>query len=276
MRLPESPRVFITGAGSGLGRALALELAGRRARVLVGDVCDNGAAETVELVVAAGGTAEAIHCDVSVLADVESAALRAFALWGGVDLVVNNAGVAVGGLVGEVPIADWRWIVDTNLWGVIHGCHVFVPRLVAQGRGWILNVASAAAFAAFPRMAPYNVTKAGVASLSETLYAEVGGRGIHVSVLCPTFFPTNLMRTFRSPDPRVGATAGALFRRARWTAADVARVAIRDLERGRLTILAQRDSWLVWTLKRWFPGVYHWALRSKARQRTEDRLARER
>ena len=112
---------------------------------------------------------------------------------------MNNAGVAAGGLVGEQSLDDWKWIVDINLWGVIHGCHVFAPRFRAQRSGYILNVASAAGFVSLPEMASYNVTKAGVIALSETLCGELSPCGVRVSVTCPSFFKTNLMDVLRSP-----------------------------------------------------------------------------
>ena len=109
------------------------------------------------------------------------------------DLVINNAGIGAGGRpVGEAPLAEWERTLGVNLWGVIHGCHVFVPRLREQDRGGVINVASAAGFAAAPGMAAYNVTKAGVVSLSETLAAEFSGTDLAVTVLCPTFVRTNI------------------------------------------------------------------------------------
>src|SRR6185312_10510780 len=113
-------------------------------------------------------------------------------------LVINNAGVAVGGRVGEVALDDWRWIMGVNLWGVIHGCHVFATQLRAQGSGHILNVASAAGLLAPPGMAPYNVTKAAVVALSETLRGELRDAGVGVTVLCPTFFRTNIAASSRA------------------------------------------------------------------------------
>jgi NAD(P)-dependent dehydrogenase (short-subunit alcohol dehydrogenase family) len=127
-----------------------------------------------------------MRCDVTRLADVRS---LAEACTGAVDLVVNNAGVGAGGRIGELSIEDWRW-TDVDLYGVIHGCHVFVPILREQGRGHVLNVASAAGLLCAPHMAAYNVAKAGVVALSETLAAELAGSGVGVTVLCPTFFKT--------------------------------------------------------------------------------------
>src|SRR5262249_5674319 len=146
--------------------------------------------ETARLARAAGAAdTKAMTCDVTKLAELEA---LAGACDGPVDLVVNNAGVSSGGAVGELPISDWRWTIEVDLFGVIHGCHVFVPRLRAQGHGHILNVASAAGLVSMPYMAPYNVAKAGVVALSETLDAELRGSGVGVTVLCPTFFQTNI------------------------------------------------------------------------------------
>ena len=122
---------------------------------------------------------------------------------------------------GELPLADWEWIVRINLWGAIYGCHVFVPRMRKAGGGFILNVASSAGFASLPEMAPYNVTKAAVISLSETLHAELAPANIAVSCLCPTFFQTGLLKTFRGAD-RHRAMAEKFFKASTMSAEQVA------------------------------------------------------
>lgn len=265
-RLPASPRVVLTGGASGLGRAFALAIARRGALVLVTDVDLAGAEATARDVTAAGGEGAALRVDVGEIGDLEAAADAVTARWGGVDLVINNAGVAVAGAVGEVPLEDWTWVMRVNLWGVIHGCHVFAPRLKAQGAGAILNVASGAGFASLPTMGPYNVSKAGVISLSETLRGELGPHGVAVSVLCPTFFPTNLLDTMRAPAAEQALARGA-FRAARATAEGVADAGLRGLERGDLVIIPQPDGRLVWRAKRLAPGLYHRFIGSAA-QRT--------
>lgn len=262
--LDKAPRAVITGGGSGLGRALALRLAEREGRLLIADVSLERAEETVALVRERGGRAEAMRCDVSRLEDVEEAARRSEGLYGGVDLLVNNAGVAVAGDVGDLPIEDWDWIVRINLWGPIHGCHVFVPRMKAQGRGYILNVASSAGFASLPEMGPYNVTKAGVISLSETLDAELAPHGITVSVLCPTFFKTNLLETMRWTREDQRDLARLMFERASMTAEQVADAALRGLERGELVIIPQLDGNLVWRAKRLWPELFRKVVRSRS------------
>src|SRR5262245_32198132 len=139
-----SRRVVVTGAGSGLGRAFGLELAKRKARILLSDIKAETAEETAAAARALGAEAHAAVCDVSKPEQVEQLANHADELFGGSDMVINNAGVAVSGNVGDVSLEDWKWILEINLWGVIHGCHAFVPRFKKQGSGHILNVASAA------------------------------------------------------------------------------------------------------------------------------------
>lgn len=273
MKLPKQPRTVITGGGSGLGRALALRIADRRGRILVADLNIARAEETAALVKERGGEADALHCDVSRLEDVEKIADIASRNWGGVDLLVNNAGVAAAGAVGDFPIEDWEWIVRINLFGVLHGCHVFAPRMKAERSGFILNVASSAGIASLPEMGAYNVTKAGVISLSETLDAELSSFGITVSVLCPTFFKTNLLESLRTSKDEQRALASAMFERSTTTADEVALAAIRGLERGQLIVIPQMDGNVVWRAKRLWPALYREAVRNQTLNRLFNRLA---
>lgn len=266
MTMPEHCRSIITGGGSGLGRALAMELAGRGARLLIADVDEAGGHETVGLLTDAGAQAHFVACDVRDAEQVEQLAEAADRLIGGVDLLVNNAGIAVSGRVGEVSLADWRHIIDINLMGVVHGCHTFVPRLVAQRKGFVLNVASAAGLLAPPEMGPYNVTKAGVVALSETLRAEAGPENVVVSVLCPTFFRTNLMDRARGPQKHQ-TMAVKMMDKSRVQASDVARAALDALDHDRLYVIPMLDGRLLWGLKRWMPsgysGTVSWLARKK-------------
>lgn len=255
MSLPEHVRAVVTGAGSGLGRAIATELGGRGARLLIADIDEAGGRQTVEALRSSGVTAHFRRCDVRSADDVEALAVEAEALFGGADLIVNNAGVAVSGRVGEVPLDDWRFIVEVNLYGVVHGCHAFVPRFVAQGRGHVLNVASAAGLLSMPEMGPYNVTKAGVVALSETLHAELAPSNVGVTVLCPTFFKTNLMSTARGPTHHVDA-AGKMMQRARTDASEVARAALDALDARRLYAVPMVDGRALWSVKRATPGGF--------------------
>ncbi len=271
-RLPERPRVLITGAASGLGRAFALNLAQRRARLLVTDLDLAGAERTAAEATALGAEAFAMHLDVTDPAAYEAAAAALDERFGGADLSIHNAGVAVAGPVGEVSLGDWDFVLKVNLMGVVHGCHVFAPRFRAAGAGAILNVASAAAFAAIPEMGPYNVSKAAVLSLTETLRAELAPHGVQVAALCPTFFPTNLMQSFRAPSERQRRLAEALFRRASTTAGAVAAAGIEGLERGRLVTVPQPDGRLVRAVKGLAPELYARVLGGPAFRRFTDRL----
>jgi short-subunit dehydrogenase len=171
-------------------------------------------------------------------------------------LVVNNAGVGAGGrVVGETSLADWRTTIGVNLWGVVHGCHVFVPRLRAGGGGGVINVASAAGFAAAPRMAAYNASKAAVLSLSETLAAELAGTGITVTVLCPTFVKTNIVNT-ELIDPASARVAKTLMALTGFSAERVARATLDAHDRGQLYVLPQLDAKLAWLVKRLVPVPY--------------------
>ncbi len=249
-------KAVVTGAGSGIGRAFALEIAARGGQVVCADIRAELAEETVRLIGRLGG-AHALACDVSRLADMETLADEAERLLGApVDLVVNNAGVGIGGKpVGEIGIEDWQWTMGVNLWGVIHGCHVFAPRLRRLGHGGIINVASAASFAAAPLMGPYNVTKAGVLALSETLAAELDGSGIAVTALCPTFVKTNIVRDGRIADGS-SRFASTLMRWTGVSADGVARKTLNALDRGELYVLPQLDARLVWRSKRLAPVTY--------------------
>jgi NAD(P)-dependent dehydrogenase (short-subunit alcohol dehydrogenase family) len=257
MGLPDRMRAVVTGGASGLGRAIAEEIGARGGEVVVADVNAGGAEETVGRVERAGGRAWAFRCDVGDAAEVDALAREAERRMGETDLIVNNAGVAVGGPVDTVPIEDWRWIVDINLWGVIHGCRAFLPRMRERGSGFVLNVASVAGLVSPPGMAPYNVTKAGVVALSETLHADHRKEGIVVTVLCPSFFKTNIVEAGRGADERMKEMARKQMARSRVQAADVARAALRALDRGELYAVPMLDARAFWGLKRATPvGFY--------------------
>ncbi len=257
-------RAVVTGAGSGLGAALCDEIVARGGAVIVADIDLEAARATAARL---GARAHAVECDVTDLAAVERLADEAEAKLGGVDLVVNNAGVAVVGQVGAVPMADWKWCIDVNVYGVIHGCHVFTPRLRAQRHGHILNVASAAGLIAMPQMAPYNLTKAAVVALSETMYADLAGEGVGVSVLCPSFFPTNLTKSPRtSTDGKLHRAAMRLVEKGGATAQDVARAALAGCAAGTLHITPMLDVTWGWRLKRAAPQAFQRLARRLAKR----------
>lgn len=251
-------KAVVTGAGSGIGRSFALELARRGGEVICADIDADRAAETVALIDRLRtGKGHAVACDVSDRSAVELLAKQAQEIFGGAPTcVINNAGVGIGGKpVGDIGFDDWDWALGINLWGVVYGCEIFTPLLRAAGKGGIINVASAAGFAAAPSMAAYNVSKAGVMSLSETLAAELDGTDIAVTVLCPTFVKTNVFT-----DGRITPGSMNLSQQlARWTGLSADNVAARTLDAhdgGRLYVVPQLDATVIWHLKRHFPALY--------------------
>ncbi|MGV9678160.1 SDR family NAD(P)-dependent oxidoreductase [Nocardia sp. NPDC003482] len=245
----------ITGAGSGIGRALALELSRRGGRVVCADIDEDRARATAA---AAPGEALGVACDVTDCDRVVALADTARDWFGGEpDIVVNNAGIAqAGSVVGVVPLPEWHRVLDVNLWGVVHGCQVFAPRLRAAGRGAIVNTASAAAFGTAPRMAAYNVSKAGVLALSETLAAELSGTGVIVTAVCPTAVKTNILHSVSFPD----ASSERLGERlVRWTGRSpdaIARNVLDAVDRGTLYAVPQLEAKAIWHLKRLLPAPY--------------------
>lgn len=256
-RVSREARAVVTGAGSGIGRSFAIELAARGGSVVCSDIDEERAWETVALVDAAGGTATAVVCDVRESDDVVALRDRAVEWFSAPPtLLINNAGIGAGGhTVGNFGLDEWDRILQINLWGVIHGCHHFLPLMKDAGAGGVINVASAAGFAAGPRMAAYNVSKAGVMSLSETLAAELAGTGVRVSVLCPTFVKTNI---FTGEDIEAGAAdaAARLARVVGMSPGRVARMTLDAHDRGRLCVVPQLDARAIWLSKRLTPATH--------------------
>jgi len=257
MKRIDGKKVVITGAASGLGRALSLALARKGCRVGIVDINTEGAQETLEMVEQAGGSGEIYELDVRVVIDWEAMADHFFRSWGGVDVLVNNAGVVSVGYVGDIPIEDWEWIFSINFWGMVYGCHAFIPRMKAQGGGYIVNVASAAWIMALPEMAPYNTTKAAVVALSETLRGELAPWKIGVTAVCPMFFDTHLLDDMRYTDEFEVEFAHATFDNARMTADEVAQAVVKAVQKRKLYIVPQASGKVLWMIKRLHPGLWH-------------------
>ncbi|MDV2470104.1 SDR family NAD(P)-dependent oxidoreductase [Acinetobacter chinensis] len=248
----------VTGAGSGIGRSFAMELAKRGGTVVCADINLDAAKETVQLIESqTSAKAYALKCDVGVKEQVEALSEQAEQLMGHpVTLVINNAGVGLGGKFDEVSLDDWKWCMNVNLWGVIHGCHYFVPKFKKQGYGAIINVASAAGYTAAPEMTAYNVTKSSVLALSETLSAELRKDKIRVNVLCPTLVPTNIMKNGRLPGQYAGIADDLLMNHAFTTSEKVVIKTLNNLDAGKLYTIPQPDAKLFWLMKRASPGMY--------------------
>jgi len=248
---------IVTGGASGLGRALCERLARDGFLVAICDIDLTGAAETLARVEAAGGSGRVEPLDVTDPAAWEALRERLEHDWPQLDLLVNNAGVVVSGDVGRCSLDDWRWIVDANLWGMIHGCHVCVDWLKRNPRGsHVINTSSLAAIGSFPGMAAYNVTKAAVVSFSETLHAELRRHRVGVTVLCPSFFPTGLIENGRFTSPAEQRIARAEFTRTKLTAEKVADAAVRAMARKQLYVILPAKARVLWWIKRLSPRLF--------------------
>lgn len=190
--------VAVTGAASGIGRETALAFAARGARLAVADIDGERLRLVMRELEGIGTEAIAAIVDVSDAEKVERWCDEVYGRMGRVDVLCNNAGVGIGGRFEDITLYDWEWVVGVNLRGVIHGCHYFYPRMIAQGGGGhIVNTASGAGLAPLPLMTAYCCTKYAVVGLSETLRAEAALHGIGVSAICPGIVDTPITASAR-------------------------------------------------------------------------------
>ncbi len=197
----------VTGAASGIGLALCERFAAEGMKVVMADIEAGPLAAAEATVRRTAPAVLASRVDVSNPDDVERLARETYDAFGVAHVVCNNAGVAVLGAIHEHTLADWQWVINVNLWGVIHGVRAFLPRMLAGGdEGHIVNTASMAGLTTAPYMSVYDVTKHGVVALSEAMYkeAQVTGSPIGVSVVCPGLIDTSIMRSSRNRPESLG------------------------------------------------------------------------
>jgi NAD(P)-dependent dehydrogenase (short-subunit alcohol dehydrogenase family) len=201
----------VTGAASGIGNAVATRLAGEGMKVVLADIEEGPLADAEKVLADTGATVLAVPTDVTKGDQMDALAEKTYATFGTAHVIHNNAGVATGGPMWTLTEADWQWVLGVNLWGVIHGVRAFVPRLVEQGEGHVVNTASMAGLTSAPMMGPYNVSKHGVVTLSETLAAELAlhGSPVKVSVLCPGWVNTRINEADRNRPAELQPPDGA-------------------------------------------------------------------
>lgn len=249
-------RMMITGAGSGLGREIALRWAREGWQLGLCDLNESGLRETLQRVRAAGGEGFVQLCDVRDYTQLVAMAQACEQQLGGIDVLVNNAGVASGGFFSDLTLEDWDWQLSVNLMGVVKGCKAFLP-LLQQSRGRIINIASMAALMQGPGMSNYNVAKAGVVALSESLLVELRDADIDVHVVCPSFFQTNLLDSFRGPTTAMKAQVAKLLESSPISAADIADYIYARVAEGQFMILPHEQGRQAWQLKQRQPQALY-------------------
>jgi NAD(P)-dependent dehydrogenase (short-subunit alcohol dehydrogenase family) len=268
----EGKLVVVTGAGSGIGRAIALGFAANGARVVAADLNLATATTVAGLITGRGGAAHARQVDVADAGDMER-----FANWVGTevgvpDVVVNNAGIAMVGPLLAHTEEDWQRIIGVNLLGVVRGCRLFGAQMAERGTGGhLVNIASAASYAPSASLPAYATTKAAVRMLSECLRAELAGAGIGVTAICPGFTSTSIARSARY----LGGAAGAAeavrersvlaLRRRRFPPEKVARAVLRAVLRDQAVVPVNAEARVLYAVSRLAPG----ALRALARLEAE-------
>jgi NAD(P)-dependent dehydrogenase (short-subunit alcohol dehydrogenase family) len=234
-------RVLITGAASGLGEALTSAYRDRGDEVLATDLAFDAVVST--------RSTDGMHLDITSDDDWATALGWVEEHWGGLDVLVNNAGVAGGGRIDVAGIDEWRWIVDINLFGVVRGCRTMTPLFKRQGSGRIVNVASLAGLVHPAGMASYNAVKAGVVALTETLGHELAAYGVTAHAVCPSYFRTNLLSSLRGADEALGAVVTHLVETAPFTADDIASAVLAGLDAGDELILPDPMAQAAYDLK---------------------------
>lgn len=253
----QSQRIFITGGASGLGYALAQLCAQAGWKVCIGDRDTERGEAVIGSLQKFNDDAFFIPCDVTRITDLEAVAKTLQEKWGGVDVLVNNAGVAQVGDIVDTSVKDWQWIIDINLLGVVRGCKAFIPLFKSQGHGKIVNIASMAGLLDMPSASSYNATKAAVVSLSETLDNELKKDNIDVTVVCPSFFKTNLNQGMRSTVAGMDERVERWMQKSKINALDVAKAIMHSVEKRQLYCLPHSDGRKAWWLKRLLPRRWY-------------------
>ena len=265
---------IVTGGGSGIGAALVHALAAWGAAVVIADIDETAATSVADQVGAAGGDARTAILDVRDSGAMSDLVNSVAAERGALDLIFNNAGIAVGGLVEELTLDHWDRVIDVNIRGVVHGVHAAYPVMLRQGHGHIVNTASLAGLVPGPGLAPYAAAKHAVVGMSLSLRAEGASRGVKVSAVCPGFIDTPLLgRVNRDlPQTETGANAVALaMTLGRLYEADrLAQDVLSGVERNKALIVAPRSARVAWRMTRYAPGFTMRTIISEVRRRAAE------
>jgi NAD(P)-dependent dehydrogenase (short-subunit alcohol dehydrogenase family) len=249
-----SKRVFVTGGGSGLGRALALRYAKAGYRVAIGDINEARLQAVSGELAALTRESLSFKCDTTRIGDLENVRSKIAEAWGGLDIVINNAGTAgASGFIEDLSLKSWQTLIDVNVLGVVRGCKVFVPLLKDQRSGSVINIASSAALMTPPLMSAYTVSKASVLGLSETLRYELSPFGIDVHCVCPGYFKTNLTESLESNGAAMADFVKRVMERSPITSEDIAEQVFQLQESKHFLLIPHQNERKLWRLKRWLP-----------------------
>lgn len=249
-----SARVLVTGAASGLGAALSSAFEARGDEVLRTDLADGAD----------------LRLDITSDDDWAAALAHVEQTWGGLDVLVNNAGVAGGGRLDVATMDEWQWITEINLFGAVRGTRTFVPLLKRQRSGAIVNVASLAGLVHPAGMASYNAVKAAVVALTETTGHELAANGVTAHVVCPSYFRTNLMSSLQGADTALAATMSKLVESSPISADDIAVAVLEGLDRGDELIVPDQPARDAYGLKQADRATYDLIMRAQAAKLEEN------
>jgi len=248
-------KVLISGAGSGLGKALALRYARAGAEICVSDINADGGNEVVQLIENEGGSAFFMACDITQQWDVDKLAIQLAERWESLDILINNAGVATAGLLESETIEQWQWVLDINLLGHVRMTNAMLPMLrnSRQAQRDIVNIASQAGLTPAPGMGSYSMSKAAMVSYSETAHLELANDGIHVSAVCPAFFDTNLNTSLRSDDPKMQNVVDKMIKKSGVSADEIASKVYDAVNARKFLVITHADGRKAYLMKRYLP-----------------------
>jgi NAD(P)-dependent dehydrogenase (short-subunit alcohol dehydrogenase family) len=256
--------VVITGAGSGIGRATAHAFAAQKSKLVIADINKERLDSVVKEIEALGAQVAAKVTDVSDKSQVEALAKFTLDTYGRVDVIHNNAGVGIGGPLEIFPLEDWEKIVGINFWSVVYGVKYFLPHMIEQRSGHIVNTSSAAGFCGMAALGAYTATKHAVVGFSDVLRAEVRRYNIGVSTICPGVINTNVVRDGKQtllPTAKVDqGKMAAFYDKYGWPPERVAKAVIKAVKKNKSLVPVGPEAWLLWYIKRISQTAYNFYL----------------